>query len=89
MHPDDRVQPPDTGLDVMVEGVAVRVTEEASLGALAEACPAKYGSDWPLAGSENDPDLVFRVAPMRAFGFRKGFGEDGQGCQTRWCWDHG
>lgn len=79
----------DAGLDVVVEGLAVRVTDEASLRALAEAWQAKYGSDWPLAGSEDAPDLVFQVAPMQAFGFRKGFGEGGQGCQTRWRWDRG
>jgi nitroimidazol reductase NimA-like FMN-containing flavoprotein (pyridoxamine 5'-phosphate oxidase superfamily) len=76
----------DSGLDVVVEGVAVGVADEASLRAVAEAWQAKYGSDWPLAGSEDSPDLVFRITPTRAFGFRKGFGEGGQGCQTRWRW---
>lgn len=77
----------DDGLDVVVEGEAVRVTDDAGLRVLAGAWDTKYGSDWRLTGSEGDPDLVFEVAPVRAFGFRKGFGEDGQGCQTRWSWD--
>jgi hypothetical protein len=79
----------DSGLDVVVEGIAVRVADEARLGALADAWQAKYGSDWPLTGTGDAADLVLRVAPMRAFGFRKGFGEGGQGCQTRWRWHHG
>lgn len=77
----------DSGLDVVVEGVAVGVTDEAILRPLAEAWQAKYGSDWPLAGSEKASDLVLRVAPIQAFGYRKGFGAGGQGCQTRWRWD--
>jgi nitroimidazol reductase NimA-like FMN-containing flavoprotein (pyridoxamine 5'-phosphate oxidase superfamily) len=77
----------DEGLDLVVEGEAIRVTDEARLRVLAEAWEAKYGSDWPLAGSQDDPDHVFEVTPVTAFGFRKGFGKDGQGCQTRWRWD--
>lgn len=77
----------DEGLDLVVEGEAVRVTDEARLRALAEAWDAKYGSDWKLTGSQEDPDHVFEVTPVRAFGFRKGFGPGGQGCQTRWRWD--
>ena len=77
----------DDGLDVVVEGEAVRVTDYARLRALAEAWDTKYGRDWHLTGSEEDPDYVFEVTPVRAFGFRKGFGKDGQGCQTRWRWD--
>ncbi len=77
----------DDGLDVVVEGEASRVTDEPHLRVLAEAWDAKYGSDWRLTGSEDDPDHVFEVSPMKAFGFRKGFGRDGQGCQTRWRWD--
>ena len=77
----------DDGLDVVVEGEAVRVTDYARLRALAEAWGTKYGRDWNLTGSEEDPDYVFEVTPVRGFGFRKGFGKDGQGCQTRWRWD--
>ncbi|HMJ76706.1 MAG TPA: pyridoxamine 5'-phosphate oxidase family protein [Iamia sp.] len=77
----------DEGLDVVVEGEAVRVTDETRLRVLAEAWDTKYGRDWQLTGSEADPDLVFEVLPVTAFGFRKGFGEGGQGSQTRWHWD--
>jgi nitroimidazol reductase NimA-like FMN-containing flavoprotein (pyridoxamine 5'-phosphate oxidase superfamily) len=77
----------DDGLDVVVEGQAVRITDEARLSVLAEAWQAKYGSDWQLTGSVENPDNVFELTPVRAFGFRKGFAKDGQGCQTRWRWD--
>jgi hypothetical protein len=73
-------------LDLVVEGEAVRVTGDARLRDLAEAWDAKYGSDWKLTGSEQSPDYVFEVVPVQAFGFRKGFGEGGQGSQTRWRW---
>ncbi len=77
----------DEGLDLVVEGTAVRVTDDARLRALAEVWEAKYGSDWPLTGSAEDPDHVYEVEPVKAFGFRKGFDEGGRGCQTRWRWD--
>ena len=77
----------DDGLDLVVGGEAVRVTDDARLRVLAEAWDTKYGRDWPLTGSEEDAAQVFEVKPVRAFGFRKGFGKDGQGCQTRWRWD--
>ena len=77
----------DDGLDLVVEGEAVRVTDDARLRVLAEAWAAKYGSDWPLTGGEENPAYVFEVKPVSAFGFRKGFGKDGQGSQTRWRWD--
>jgi general stress protein 26 len=74
------------GLDVVVEGKAVRVTDDARLEVLAAAWDTKYGSDWHLAASQDDADHVFEVKPVKAFGFRKGFGKDGQGSQTRWSW---
>ena len=77
----------DEGLDLVVEGDAVRVTDDARLQVLAEAWQAKYGRDWNLTGTEKDPAHVFEVKPVRAFGFRKGFGKDGQGGQTRWRWE--
>jgi hypothetical protein len=78
----------DDGLDVVVEGEAVQITDAARLAVLSAAWEAKYGSDWHLAGSVDAPDLVFELAPVTAFGFRKGFGAGGSGCQTRWRWDH-
>jgi nitroimidazol reductase NimA-like FMN-containing flavoprotein (pyridoxamine 5'-phosphate oxidase superfamily) len=77
----------DDGLDVVVEGEAVQVTDGARLGVLSTAWGEKYGSDWQLTGSVEDPDLVFELTPVTAFGFRKGFGEGGRGCQTRWRWN--
>lgn len=77
----------EEGLDLVVEGEAVRVTDEARLRVLSEVWNAKYGSDWQLTGTQDDPDHVFEVTPVTAFGFRKGFAKDGQGCQTRWRWE--
>ena len=77
------------GLDVVVEGDAVRVTDDATLQRVSAAYLAKYGADWhfeardgafhhPAGGA---PALVFQVAPRRALGFAKGEGRFGQ---TRW-----
>ncbi len=73
------------GLDVVVEGTAERVTDEAVLQRVAGVYEQKYGSDWHFdvrdeafhgAGGRA---LVFRVAPVTAFGFGKG-----EFSQTRW-----
>ena len=77
----------EEGVDLVVEGEAVQVTDDARLGVLADVWERKYGSDWKLTGSPDDPDDVFQVRPVTAFGFRKGFGKDGQGVQTRWRWE--
>ena len=49
----------DEGLDVVVDGDAVRVTDEARLGRVADAYLSKYGSDWRFAvrdgGFYHDP----------------------------------
>lgn len=74
------------GFDVVVEGEAVRVTDEARLRALADAYVEKYGSDWRFDVrdgafvGDGGTALVFAVAPRTVFGFAKGepFG------QTRW-----
>jgi general stress protein 26 len=76
----------DEGLDLVLEGTAVRVTDEARLRRLAEAYEEKYGSDWhfdvrdgAFHGDGGGPALVFAVAPTTAFGFAKApYG------QTRW-----
>jgi hypothetical protein len=67
------------GLDIVVEGVAERLTDPDGLNRLADAYGAKYGSEWrfEVAGdvfrnSGGGDALAFRVAPTRAFGFRKG-----------------
>jgi nitroimidazol reductase NimA-like FMN-containing flavoprotein (pyridoxamine 5'-phosphate oxidase superfamily) len=75
------------GLDMIVEGEAVQVSDEGRLRRVADAYEAKYGSDWrfdvrdgAFNGAEGNRALVFEVAPLAAFGFGKGpvFS------QTRW-----
>jgi hypothetical protein len=76
------------GLDVVVEGEAVLVTDEARLRRLAQAYVAKYdqlfvfqvrdGALW-IEGSE-DPGLAYEIRPTKAFGFGKG----DPFSQTRW-----
>jgi general stress protein 26 len=76
------------GLDVVVEGEAVLVTDEAKLQRLADAYVAKYdqlfvfhvreGALW-IEGSE-DPGLAYEIRPTKAFGFGKGEPFS----QTRW-----
>jgi general stress protein 26 len=82
------------GLDLVVEGRAVRVTEEARLRRLAAAWVAKYGEDWrfdvrdgafvhgeaSLGGDGPSEAHVFEVRPTTAFGFGKGETFS----QTRW-----
>ncbi len=73
------------GLDVVLEGVAERVEDRASLARLADAYVAKYGEDWRFAVGdgvfthEAGEALVFAVAPTTVFGF----GKDPYS-QTRW-----
>lgn len=77
------------GLDVVIEGSAEQVTEDAELQPVAEAFGAKYGTEiWDFvvhdgAFRHRDMDgraLVFRVRPVRGLGFRKG----DQFSQTTW-----
>lgn len=82
------------GLDVVVEGRAVRVTDDGTLRRLAAAYEDKYGSDWvftvdagafrhgdeSLRGDDPGIAIVFTVAPETAFGFGKGAVYS----QTRW-----
>jgi len=77
----------DTGLDIVVEGDAVRVTNEAKLERIADLYESKYGSDWrfdvhdgAFNGQGGNVALVFEVAPATAFGFGKGASSS----QTRW-----
>ena len=66
------------GLDVVIEGKAVPVTDTTKLHQVADAYESKYGSDWHFdvtdSGfvSEGGEALVFEVAPNRGFGFGKG-----------------
>jgi len=65
------------GLDVVVEGTAVRITDRASLQRLADAYEAKYGSDWRFEvgdggfGTGDDVALVFRIEADKALAFAK------------------
>jgi general stress protein 26 len=83
------------GLDLVVEGDAVRVTDSATLQRVADAYEAKYGSAWRYVihkgalyhewevssrGEYVNAALVFEVAPTTAFGFGKGETFS----QTRW-----
>jgi Pyridoxamine 5'-phosphate oxidase len=71
----------DGGLDIVLEGTAEQVTDEAELQPIAEAFAAKYGTEiWNFVvrdGAFSDRDMggraiVFRVQPVRGLGFRKG-----------------
>jgi hypothetical protein len=75
------------GLDIVIEGDAVRTTDQAKLQGLADGLRAKYGSffdfqvrEGGLAGEDGDVAPAFEVAPKRAFGFARGE----QFSQTRW-----
>jgi general stress protein 26 len=66
-----------SGLDVVVEGTAERVTDAAQLGRLAERRKAELDWDFTVGDGEfRDPEgrrgLVFRVAPAKVLAFGKG-----------------
>jgi uncharacterized pyridoxamine 5'-phosphate oxidase family protein len=77
------------GLDVVVEGNAERIVEEARLLELAQAIETKYGSDWRFEvrdaafHHEGGEAWVYEVTPNKVLGFEKG---DPPG-QTRWLFD--
>jgi general stress protein 26 len=70
----------DTGLDVVVEGDAVRVTDTTALKRLAEAWTAKWDGSWQYVVGDgcfhhegsDEPVLVFSVAPSKVLAFGKG-----------------
>ncbi|MER7663907.1 pyridoxamine 5'-phosphate oxidase family protein [Streptomyces sp. NPDC096193] len=73
------------GYDLVLEGTAATVSDEARLRALAGAYVEKYGADWTFEVhdgafvGDGGTALVFRVEPRTAFGFAKSpYG------QTRW-----
>jgi general stress protein 26 len=81
------------GLDVAVEGEAVRQTDQATLERLADQYVAKYGEDWRFSvregafyhgaesgADDHGPAYVFEVRPKTVFGFGKGEPFS----QTRW-----
>ncbi|MEU6642261.1 pyridoxamine 5'-phosphate oxidase family protein [Saccharomonospora sp. NPDC046836] len=74
------------GLDLVIEGDAMRVRDDATLHRLADAYVAKYGEEWRFTvvdgGFRHDDGgaaLVYQVAPVTAFGFGKS-----PYSQTRW-----
>jgi general stress protein 26 len=68
----------DHGLDVMVEGDAVRVTDDATLRRLAEAWRTRWDGQWQFEPGdgvfrhEAGEALVFAVAPTKVLAFGKG-----------------
>ncbi|MFC8091227.1 pyridoxamine 5'-phosphate oxidase family protein [Streptomyces sp. NPDC057301] len=76
----------DKGYDLVVEGEAVRITDEARLRELAAAWEAKYGSFWHFDVADGSfrhgagHAYVYSVAPSTVFGFGKGEPFS----QTRW-----
>ncbi len=67
----------DRGLDVVVEGDAVRVTDREALQRLADAYVAKYGEAWlfevgdGVFGAGDDAAAVFRIEPAKLLAFAK------------------
>jgi general stress protein 26 len=81
----------DEGVDVVVEGDAERVRDDAILRRIADAYESKYGGDWHfdvVDGAfthDGHRALVFAVAPCTAFAFGKG----DEYSQTRWRFTQG
>ena len=73
----------DTGLDVVVEGEAIQITDDDTLARLAEAWTTKWDGRWQYEaynGAFHHPDggeaLVFSVVPAKVLAFSKGtFGQ--------------
>jgi general stress protein 26 len=65
------------GLDVVVEGRAQRISDDATLQRLADAYEAKYGSFWHfdvvdgMFGGGANHAAVFRVEPSKVMAFAK------------------
>ena len=68
----------DQGMDVVLEGDAVGVKDDATLERIAAAYVAKYGEEWRFAVAdgafvhEGGTALVFEVRPSKLFAFAKG-----------------
>jgi len=71
----------DRGLDVVVEGDAVQVTDDIVLQRIAEAFAAKWDGRWQFTargGAFRDPEdgsgeaMVFSVTPVKVFAHAKG-----------------
>jgi general stress protein 26 len=65
------------GFDVVVEGVAVRVTDRDRLHVLADAYEEKYGPEWHFDVGDgvfdggDHPAVVFRIEPVKVLAFAK------------------
>jgi nitroimidazol reductase NimA-like FMN-containing flavoprotein (pyridoxamine 5'-phosphate oxidase superfamily) len=84
----------EESMDVVIEGEAARVTDEATLRRIAARYVEKYGEDWRYdvedGGFRHAADtpredhtslaMVFAVKPVTVFGFGRGAGFS----QTRW-----
>ncbi len=68
----------NSGLDVVIEGSAQRVTDEARLQRLADEWDSKYRGDWHFEVAnhafqgEGGEALVFTVVPTKIMAFAKG-----------------
>ena len=68
----------DRGLDVVVEGDAVRVTDDAELARLADAWRTKWDGQWQFDAHDGSfhhdggEALVFAVTPAKVLAFGKG-----------------
>jgi len=69
----------DGGMDVVVEGRAVPITDQSTLTRLAEAWTHKWDGRWDyepgpegFKSDENESVLVFTVRPDKVFAFAKG-----------------
>ena len=70
----------DAGLDVVVEGDAIQVTDTATLNRLARAWTTKWDGQWQYqvgdgcfhSDESTDRVLVFSVPPTKVLAFRKG-----------------
>ncbi len=67
------------GLDVVVEGTAVRITDESRLERLADLWRSKYRGDWDFSVADRlfhhddgGAAVVFEVAPVKVLAFAKG-----------------
>ncbi|MFN2588823.1 MAG: pyridoxamine 5'-phosphate oxidase family protein [Actinomycetota bacterium] len=66
------------GLDVVVEGSAIRVTDETVLSELADLWRGKYHGDWDFTvrdgmfHEDGGSALVFEVTPVKVLAFAKG-----------------
>jgi hypothetical protein len=68
----------DDGLDVVVEGVAVPVADDARLRRIAAQYESKYGADWHFDvrdgrfHHQGGEAIVFAIEPHAIYAFRKG-----------------